>query len=148
MKGIVLMVACVVCANVFARPGQPPPPRHHHGPHGADAAVAAGIIGGALVGAALIDAVTKPDTVVVEQPVVPQPVVVPQTVVQQPVAVPQPIVVQQPAPVVHQTVVVQPVTETRKVWVEGRYVEKANAYGSSIRVFEPGHYEERTFVVQ
>ena len=137
MKAIVLLVACAAFANAFARPGPPPPPRHHHGPRGGDVIAAAGIIGGAIVGAALVDALTEPETVVVQQPVV-----------QQPVLVQQPVVVQQPAPVVHQTVVVQPVTEKRKVWVEGRYVEKANAYGSSIKVFEPGHYEERTFIVQ
>ena len=48
------------------------------------------------------------------------------------------VVVQQPA-VVTQPVVVQPQT----VWVEGRYVDQVQANGSTIRIWQPGHYEQR-----
>ena len=85
------------------------------------------MIGGA-VASTIID--TSP-TVVVQQPaVVTQPVVV-----QQPAVVQQPVVVQQPA----QVVVQQP----QQVWVEGRYVDQVQANGSTVRIWQPGHYEVR-----
>lgn len=108
------------------------PPKHHAPKHHAHhhhksggAAVAAGIIGGAIVGAAIAESL-KPDPVVVT----PAPVVVP-----------QPVVVQQPV------VVAQPVTQVQNVWVEGRYVHRRDAHGRMIRVWEPGHYEQRTVIV-
>ena len=88
--------------------------------------------------------VVQPATTVVTTPtVVQQPVVVQQpapVVVQQPT----PVVVQQPAPVVVQ----QPVQQTQNVWVEGRYVDQVQANGSTVRIWQPGHYEQRTVVVQ
>ena len=58
------------------------------------------------------------------------------TVVQQPVVVQQqPVVVQQP------TVVQQPVVQRQPVWVEGRYVDQVQANGSTVRIWQPGHYE-------
>ena len=65
--------------------------------------------------------------------------------------VPQPVVVSQPVittPVVTQPVVSAPVTQVQNVWVEGRYVDQVQANGSVIRVWSPGHYEQRTVVVQ
>ena len=89
------------------------------------AAVAAGIIGGAIVGAAIAESLKQDPVVVTPAPVV----------------VPQPVVVQQPI------VVAQPVTQVQNVWVEGRYVHRRDAHGRMVRVWEPGHYEQRTVVV-
>ena len=47
-----------------------------------------------------------------------------------------------------QPVVSAPVTQVQNVWVEGRYVDQVQANGSVIRVWSPGHYEQRTVVVQ
>ena len=55
-----------------------------------------------------------------------------------PTVVTQPVVVQQP--VVTQPVVVQ---QPQQVWVEGRYVDQVQANGSTVRVWQPGHYEVR-----
>lgn len=143
-KAIILILVGIFAMNVFAAPHKPkhshrppPAPPRHHVPHHAPkhhahhhhksggAAVAAGIIGGAIVGAAIAESL-KPDPVVVT----PAPVVVP-----------QPVVVQPPV------VVAQPVTQVQNVWVEGRYVHRRDAHGRMIRVWEPGHYEQRTVVV-
>ena len=51
----------------------------------------------------------------------------PTVVVQQPAVVAQPVVVRQP----------------QQVWVEGRYVDQVQANGSTVRVWQPGHYEQR-----
>lgn len=94
-----------------------------------------GFVGG-LVGGAVMSSVVQPAPVVVTQP----------AVVTTPVVVTQPTVVSQP--VVTQTVVQQPVTTTQNVWVEGRYVDTVQANGSVVRTWQPGHYEQRTVVVQ
>ena len=74
-----------------------------------------------MIGGAVASAIAEPrSTVVVQQ----QPVVVQQ----------QPVVVQQPVPV------------TQNVWVEGRYVDQVQANGTTVRVWQPGHYEQRTVV--
>ena len=97
------------------------------------------MIGGAILGGLIYDAVT-PDPVIVEQPVVvQQPVVVEQPVVQQ--VVQQPVVVEQPA--VQQQVVVEQPVQTQNVWVEGRYVDQMQADGTTVRVWQPGHYEQQ-----
>jgi hypothetical protein len=59
------------------------------------------------------------------------------------VVTPAPVVVA-PAPVVVQ----QPVYQTQNVWVEGRYVDQVQANGTVVRVWQPGHYEQRTIQVQ
>jgi hypothetical protein len=59
------------------------------------------------------------------------------------VVTPAPVVVA-PAPVVVQ----QPVYRTQNVWVEGRYVDQVQANGTVVRVWQPGHYEQRTIQVQ
>ena len=133
MKRImVLACACVVALAVNARPGPGPRfggpgPRgpgpaphhhHHHGHHGA--AIGAGILGAGILGAAIVEAATGPRPA-------PAPVVVQQPVV----AAPAPVVVQ------------QPVYEMRSVWVEGRYVDQTQPNGTVIRVWQPGHYEQR-----
>lgn len=111
----------------------PPPPRHHHSD---GVAVAAGIVGGAILGAAIANATSEPTTTVVA----PAP-----TVITQPVVVQQPVVQQT---VVTQPVVAQPVTTVERVWVDGGYVNQVQADGTTIRVYQPGHYEERTSVVR
>ena len=91
-----------------------------------------GVVGG-VVGTTLVRPYYT-DTVVVE----------PATTV-----VTTPTVVQQPAVVQQQPVVVQqPVQQTQNVWVEGRYVDQVQAIGSTVRVWQPGHYEQRTILVQ
>ena len=129
MKKIVLLaMATMMFGGLVARPHgghrPPPPPRHHShhshyrgGIHGRHAAgFATGVIGGAIVGGIVSEAL-RPRTVVVES----QPVVV------------------TPAPVAVQ----QPVYQVQNVWVEGRYVDQIQANGSVVRVWQPGHYEQR-----
>ena len=132
-KILVLCGIAVLTLGAFAHGGHrgprwcPPPPHHHHhhSVGGFWSGFVGGVVGGAVVGAALTP---RTETVVVAQPaVVSAPVVVQ----------PQPVVVQQP--VVQQQVVVQPQT----VWVEGRYVDQVQANGSVVRVWQPGHYEQR-----
>ena len=91
-----------------------------------------GFVGG-VVGTSLVRPYCT-DTVVVEPAT---------TVVTTPTVVQQPVVVQQ-QPVVVQ----QPVLQTQNVWVEGRYVDQVQANGSTVRVWQPGHYEQRTILVQ
>jgi len=50
----------------------------------------------------------------------------------------------QPAPVV----VEGAVTTVQTVWVEGRYVDQVQPDGTIVRVWVPGHYEQRTVLVQ
>ena len=66
-----------------------------------------------------------------------------ETVVVQPAptVVTQPVVVQQPAVVTQPVVVQQPVVQRQPVWVEGRYVDQVQANGSTVRIWQPGHYE-------
>ena len=89
------------------------------------------------MGGAIVSSIVDSRPVVVTQPaVVQQPVVTQPVVVQQ-----QPVVVQQ-QPVVVQ----QPVQQVQQVWVEGRYVDQVQANGSTVRIWQPGHYEQRTVV--
>ena len=67
------------------------------------------------------------------------------TVVAAPTVVTTPVVT---PPVVTQTVVAQPVQTVQNVWVEGRYIDQVQANGTVIRVWQPGHYEQRTVIVQ
>ena len=152
LKVLVLVGATLLSAGVFARPyggwrpGPAPMHVHHHHHHGGYwgrggrhfwPGFVGGVIGGAIIGSAL----SQP-TVVVQQPaVVTQPVVV-----QQPVVVSQPVV--QPPVVVQQPVVAAPVTQVQNVWVEGRYIDQVQPNGTVVRTWSPGHYEQRTVVVQ
>ena len=89
-----------------------------------------GVVGG-VVGTTLARPYYSETVVVQSSPtVVTQPVVV-----QQPAVVTQPVVVQQP------TVVQQPIVQRQPVWVEGRYVDQVQANGSTVRIWQPGHYE-------
>ena len=119
---------------------------HHHGWHGGYHHYHGGYWGrggcnfwpgfvGGVVGGVVGTTLARPyysETVVVQSSptVVTQPVVV-----QQPAVVTQPVVVQQP------TVVQQPVVQRQPVWVEGRYVDQVQANGSTVRIWQPGHYE-------
>ena len=149
MKKLVIALALVaVSTGAFARGWHHHGGYHHHGwhhgyyhhHHGGYWGPGGryfwpGFVGG-VVGGALYSAVARPyytDTVIVEPATT---VVTTPTVVQQPVVVQQqPVVVQQP------TVIQQPVVQRQPVWVEGRYVDQVQSNGSTIRVWQPGHYE-------
>ena len=124
----------------------------------AGAAVGAAIgtaVGNLLTGGNTTTVVTQP-TVVQQPVVVPSPVIVQQPVVvqQQPVVIQQPAVVQQPVvvqqPPVVQPPVVQEVTPQvqqpvaqppQKRWVEGTYVDQTQPDGTTMRIWQAGHYE-------
>ena len=105
---------------------------HHHHRHGTGFAIGAGILGAGLLASTIYDA-THPVPVVAPAPVVvtPAPVVV----------APQPqVVVQTPPPVVatgHYE------TRVQNVWVEGRYIDQTTPQGSTVRTWQPGHYEQQ-----
>ena len=115
-----VLLAALAAGSLFAR-GPRPPAHHHHGRHHHSGGFAAGVIGGALVGGLLYDALRPGPVVAAPSPVVVQPA---------------PVVVQQP-------VVVQPVYQMQNVWVEGRYVDQVQPNGAVLRVWQPGHYEQR-----
>ena len=115
------------------RPAPPPPARHHHkhsvwGKGGRN--FLPGFIGGVVGGVIADKVVTTP---VVTTPVVTTPVVT------------APVVV---TPVTTTTVVTTPVYTTQTVWVEGRYVDQVQSNGVVVRVWQPGHYEQRQVLVQ
>ena len=90
-----------------------------------------GFVGG-VVGAALVRPLVTP----------PPPPVSSTVVVSSPTVVTTPVVVSQPV------VTTTPVTTVQNVWVEGRYVDQVQPNGSVIRVWSPGHYEQRSVIVQ
>ncbi len=105
------------------RPAPPPPVRHHHkhsiwGKGGSN--FLPGFIGGVVGGVIADKVVTTP---VVTTHVVSTPVVV-------------------------TPVVTAPVYTTQTVWVEGRYVDQVQPNGVVLRVWQPGHYEQRQVLVQ
>ena len=105
-----------------------PRPVYHHHYHGGywgrgGCHFWPGFVGG-VIGGAITSTIIAPRETVVVQPT--------------PTVVTQPVVVQQP--VVTQPVVVQ---QPQQVWVEGRYVDQVQANGSTVRVWQPGHYEVR-----
>ena len=138
---IVFAMALVAASTLFARGHAPYRPPHvsvhtsHHHHHGSGGAIAAGIVGGALLGGLVASAVSTPAPVVVT----PAPTVVTPAPV---VVTPAPVVVSQPV------VVQQPVYQTQNVWVEGRYVDTVQPNGTVLRTWQPGHYEQRTIQVQ
>lgn len=154
-RTVVFAVSAILCAGAcFARPGgpggpggrrpaPPPPPRHgapHHRPSDGFWGRGGrnfwpGFVGG-VVGGVVSRAVVEPAPVVVMTP----------TVVMTPAVVTTPTVVTHP--VVVQPTVVTPVTQVQNVWVEGRYIDQVQANGTILRVWQPGHYEQRTVVVQ
>ena len=148
-KIIALAVALAAASTLFARPGpggfrpghggfRPVPVpvgHHHHHHHHSGGAIAAGVVGGAILGGLVASAVSTPAPVVVT----PAPTVV----------TPAPVVVQQPVVVQSAPVVVQqPVYQTQNVWVEGRYVDTVQPNGTVLRTWQPGHYEQRMIQVQ
>ena len=140
-KVIVFAIALVAASTLLARGHAPYRPPHvsvhtsHHHHHGSGGAIAAGIVGGALLGGLVASAVSTPAPVVVT----PAPTVVTPAPV---VVTPAPVVVSQPV------VVQQPVYQTQNVWVEGRYVDTVQPNGTVLRTWQPGHYEQRTIQVQ
>ncbi len=132
---VVAVAAVLGTGTCFARPGggpprghrPPPPPRHHHGGgprHGGSwwgrggRNFLPGFVGGVVGGALLGNRTTY---------VAPASVVVTS------------------APVV---VAPTPVYATQNVWVEGRYVDQVQPNGTVVRVWQPGHYEQRQVLVQ
>lgn len=105
------------------RPLPPPVHHHHHSSWGHGGRnFWPGFVGG-VVGGLVYDAIT-PAPVVVTTPTV------------------------YTTPVVTTPVVAAPAVTTQNVWVEGRYVDQVQANGTVIRVWQPGHYEQRQVVVQ
>ena len=153
MKKLVIAIALVAASTgAFAR-GWHCGPRHggwhggyHHGWHGVYhhyhggywgpggryfwPGFVGGVVGG-VVGSTLVRPYYSETVVVQSSP----------TVVTQPVVVQQPAVIQQPVVVQQPTVVQQPVVQRQPVWVEGRYVDQVQANGSTVRIWQPGHYE-------
>lgn len=106
-----------------------PPAYHHHHSHWGRGGrnFWPGFVGG-VVGGLVYDAVA------------PAPVIVtPPTVVTTPVVT---------TPVVTTPVVTTPVATTQSVWVNGCYVDQVQANGVVVRVWQPGHYEQRAVYVQ
>lgn len=143
MKKLLLVVGCLTvafCAPAYAHPhgfhgyGRPHWGgwHHHHGGWWGRGGrnFWPGFVGG-VVGGALINHLTTPT--VVTTPVVTTPVVT------------TPVVT---TPVVTAPVVTTPATTVQSVWVEGRYVDQVQANGTVVRVWVPGHYEQRTVIVQ
>ena len=140
MKKLVVAIAlAVVSTGAFARGwhggphhgGFHHPPPIHHGWHGGYHHYRGGywgpggryfwpgFVGGVIGGAVASTIIDTTPTVVVQQ----------SAVVQQPVVVQQSVVVR------------QPVVQRQQVWVEGRYVDQVQANGSTVRIWQPGHYE-------
>lgn len=113
------------------RPGihHPPPPRHHSGWGRGGREFWPGFVGGVVGGLAV--GTIRP---------VPAPVVTTTVVT-------SPTVVTTPTIVTTTPVVAAPVTQVQNVWVEGRYVDQIQPNGSIIRVWQPGHYEQRTVTI-
>ena len=130
---IMLGVATMMVGGAFAHGwhgyhGWHPRPVYHHHYHGGywgrgGCHFWPGFVGG-VIGGAITSTIIAPRETVVVQPT--------------PTVVTQPVVVQQP--VVTQPVVVQ---QPQQVWVEGRYVDQVQANGSTVRVWQHGHYEQR-----
>ena len=130
---IMLGVATMMVGGAFAHGwhghhGWHPRPVYHHHYHGGywgrgGCHFWPGFVGG-VIGGAITSTIIAPRETVVVQPT--------------PTVVTQPVVVQQP--VVTQPVVVQ---QPQQVWIEGRYVDQVQANGSTVRVWQPGHYEVR-----
>ena len=151
IKIVVALVACTVAGATFAGPHfggrgwHHGPIVHHHGGWGRGGCnFWPGFVGGLIGGTIAHTVVSTP--VVASPTIVTTPTIVTPTVVTQPVVVQQPVVV--PQPVVAQPVVTQPATTVQNVWVEGRYVDQVQANGTVVRTWQPGHYEQRTVVVQ
>jgi hypothetical protein len=105
----------------------PPPPMYHHRHHYSTWGRGGshfwpGFVGG-VVGGVIADAIVAP--AVVASSVVTAP-----TVVTTPVYAPQ------------------PVYSSQQVWVPGAYVDQVQPNGTVVRVWQPGHYETRSVLVQ
>lgn len=111
----------------------PRPGGFHHGPHRYHSwgrggrhfwpGFAGGVIGG-VVGGVIYDSL-RPTTYVTTPTIVTTPTVVTTT-----------------------PVVTAPAATVQNVWVEGRYVDQVQANGTVIRVWQPGHYEQREVLLQ
>jgi len=145
-KMIVLLGVIAVSVSALAWHGPcgpcwgPPPPCHGGWWGRGGCNFWPGFVGG-VVGGLAVGSLSRPayrETVVVQQ--------TPTVVIQQPAVVTQPIVVQQPT-VVQQPAVVQqsaaPAPSGQMVWVEGTYIDKIQPNGTTTRVWNPAHYEQR-----
>ena len=147
MTAIVAISAVMCAGSVFARgPGGPrggfgrgpaPVMHHHHGGgvwgHGGRN-FWPGFVGGG-VGGVLSGGIHRP----------PPP---PRYYYSAPVVTPAPVVVTPPVVTPAPVVVTTPVYQTQNVWVEGRYVDQVQPNGTVVRVWQPGHYEQRQVLVQ
>lgn len=132
-KTLILAGLVAMTTGAFAAPHHhhpaPIPVHHHHHHHDRDkhlgAAVVGGLVGGVIGG-----------VIAAERPAPPPPVVVTPAPV---VVTPAPVVVAPPPP--------PPRTVVQQVWVDGRYVDQIQPNGTVIRVWQPGHYEQRTVIV-
>ena len=59
-----------------------------------------------------------------------------------------PTIVTTPTVVTTTPLVTAPAATVQNVWVEGRYVDQVQANGTVIRVWQPGHYEQREVLLQ
>lgn len=84
-----------------------------------------------MIGGLVVNSITTPP---------PPPPRTVTTIVTTPTLVTAPTVVSTPP------VIVPPVSQVQNVWVEGCYVNQIQPDGSVIRVWQPGHYEQRTVV--
>ena len=148
MIGSAFVIMCVTACfahpcGAWHRHGFHRPPPIHHGWHGGHChhhyhgccrghggwcfwpGLAGGVIGG-VAGTTLM----RPYCI---DKVVVQPVT---TVIATPSVVQPPIVVQEVPEVVQ-----QPIRQVQNIWVEGRYVDQMLANGSTVRIWQPGHYE-------
>ena len=134
-KTLIVAVALMATLGAFARPhggGHGGPrgggPRMYHGGYGHHHHGGSfwghggrnfwpGFVGG-VIGGALVDTV-----------VAPRPVYAP----------PPPVVVTTPV------VYAPPPVRYRQVWVEGCYVDQVQPNGAVLRVWQPGHYEQRAY---
>ena len=154
-KTIIAMAIAAMCVGTcLARPhggpgfgGHRPMPMmhhsyHHHGSfwgHGGRN-FWPGFVGG-VVGSALYGGVYRSYSPTVVYSTSPAFITTTPTVIQPTVVQP---IVTSPAP----TVSVAPIYSTTQVWVEGRYVDQRQSNGTIVRVWQPGHYEQRSVLVQ
>ncbi len=114
----------------------PPPPRHHHSCWGRGGRnFWPGFVGG-VIGGAVARTVVSPAPVVVTSP----------AVVTAPAVVTTPTVIAAPSVVTTPTVVA-PATTVQNVWVPGRYVDQIQPNGTVVRIWQAGHYEQRTVLL-
>lgn len=135
-KLVVVLGVTLAAGALFARPHGGPRgpvmharvPMHHHHHHSAWGRGGShfwpGFVGG-VVGGVVARSIVTP-TVVTTTPVV----------------------YTTPTVVTTTPVVAAPVYTTQQVWVQGAYIDQVQPNGTIVRVWQPGHYETRSVLVQ